>query len=315
MKKILVTAIGGDIAQGVATIVRESRRDWYVLGTDMAERHGGNLFVDAFYKVPAASDGSYVPALKALIEREGIGIVIPISPAELVVVSQAAHEFDRLTDTKWITPGPEAVAIGTDKLVTARRLEELGLPVPWTVPVSAGMPREYPCIVKRRVGWGSREVFIVRDERDAEYWSGRYPDAVYQELLEAADREVTCAVYRTVDGRVAVLQLLRHLVGGVTGWARVICDEAIERTCRTIAEGLKLRGSMNVQLRITPSGPRVFEINPRFSSTALMRHRLGFTDVVWAVDEAEGKGVEFPEISVGAVVVRTQDAAVLNGGS
>lgn len=312
MRRILITAIGGDVAQAVAAIIRETVRDSYVVGVDMEDRHGGALFVDALYRVPPASDVSYIPTIKTLIERERVSVVIPTSPAELAVVAETAHELDRPTHIKWITAGPEAVAIGSDKLATARRLTALGIPVPWTIPVSEGVPPlAFPCILKRRAGWGSREVFTVRDEHDAKYLSRRHPDAIYQELLEPADREVTCALYRTADGRVAVLQLLRRLVGGVTGWARVIRDAETERVCRTIAEGLKLRGSMNVQLRITLDGPRVFEINPRLSSTVLMRHRLGFTDVVWALDEATGESVEFPEIPDGAIVVRTHGAAVV----
>lgn len=68
---------------------------------------------------------------------------------------------------------------------------------------------------------------------------------------------------------------------------------------------------MNVQLRLTDSGPRVFEINPRFSSTALMRQKMGFTDVLWAVDEAEGKPAELTEVAPGTIALRTQNAVII----
>ena len=89
-------------------------------------------------------------------------------------------------------------------------------------------------------------------------------------------------------------------------------NEAINSMCKTIAEGLDLHGSMNIQLRITVNGPRVFEINPRFSSTTLMRHIVGFTDVLWVLDELEGKTVNFPTINEGSIIVRTQCAALLS---
>jgi carbamoyl-phosphate synthase large subunit len=54
----------------------------------------------------------------------------------------------------------------------------------------------------------------------------------------------------------------------------------------------------------------VFEINPRFSSTVLMRHRLGFSDVLWAIDEAEGKLINFPEIPEDQMMVRVQSATI-----
>ena len=106
--------------------------------------------------------------------------------------------------------------------------------------------------------------------------------------------------------------MLRRLTGGFTGWAKVIRDDETSRMCERIAEGLDLRGSMNVQLRLTDKGPRVFEINPRFSSTVLMRHRLGYSDVLWAVDEAEGKSVSFPTVPENQIMVRVQGALVFD---
>jgi len=308
MKTILITAIGGDIAQAVATVIREARPDYRLVGVDAQERHGGTLFVDAFYTVPGATDKNYLSAIRSVIEKESVHIVLPISEPELAALGPVQPQLKELL---WLTCGETVITTGLDKLATASRLEHLGLPVPWTVPVAAGYPPEYPCILKSRTGSGSRSVFTVVDKEDAEYLVKRHPDAIYQELLQPAKREVTCAVFRAKDGRVATLQMLRRLVGGLTGWAQVIDDAATFDMCRSIAEGLDLRGSMNVQLRLTEKGPRVFEINPRFSSTTLMRHRLGFRDAVWALDDLEGREFQIPEISPGSIVVRVQNAALL----
>jgi carbamoyl-phosphate synthase large subunit len=135
---------------------------------------------------------------------------------------------------------------------------------------------------------------------------------VFQEILEPADREITCAVYRKRDGEVLSLLMLRRLTGGCTGWARIIEDEQTSQMCAHIAIGLNLRGSMNVQLRLTDQGPRVFEINPRFSSTVLMRHRMGFSDVLWAMEESEGNVVRYPEIERNKIMVRVQEAAIFD---
>ena len=106
--------------------------------------------------------------------------------------------------------------------------------------------------------------------------------------------------------------MLRRLMGGFTSWAKVMFDPQVQEMCEKIAVGLNLCGSMNIQLRITNHGPRVFEINPRFSSTVLMRHRFGFTDVLWALAEAEGKTVVYPDFPKNGILVRIQDAAVLS---
>lgn len=308
MRSILITGIGGDIAQGVATIVRSQWPNCRLLGTDTHEQHGGRLFVDEFFMLPTASNPSYVGAVRSLLESRQVDAFLPMSEPELGVLGALLKE---LGPTRSVTAGPSVVAAGLDKLATFEALRSFGIPVPWTIPVAAGAPVSYPCILKNRFGSGSRGVFIVRDAAEAAYLSERYPQAIYQELLEPADREVTCAVYRTRDGRVASLLMLRRLTGGFTGWARVIEDADTLRMCEAIAEKLDLRGSMNVQLRLTDQGPRVFEINARFSSTALMRHRLGFTDVVWALEELQGKPIRFPDIPAGQIMVRVQEAVVI----
>lgn len=309
MKKILITGIGGDIAQSTAKIVRQYYPHAILIGTDLHNQHGGELFVDKFALCATASSSDYLPGLADLIDKEGVDVVIPMTEPELTVLGPLINER---RDIHWVTAGSQVISVGLDKLATAKALEGIGLPIPWTIPITSGAPKNYPCILKARFGSGSRSVFVVKDAAEAAYLSERHPDAIYQELLEPADREVTCAIYRTKEGEVSTLQMLRKLVGGFTGWATVIDDDAIEKMCEKIATSFNLLGSMNVQLRVTNAGPRIFEINPRISSTVLMRHHLGFTDVVWALDEIEDIQINFPVLKVGKVIVRTQGAAILN---
>jgi carbamoyl-phosphate synthase large subunit len=105
--------------------------------------------------------------------------------------------------------------------------------------------------------------------------------------------------------------MLRRLVGGFTGWAKVIDDEEIRRQCTHLADSLELRGSINVQLRVTDRGPRIFEINPRFSSTVLMRHKMGYQDVVWVLKESLGDAFVINSPAANTVAVRTQGASLL----
>jgi carbamoyl-phosphate synthase large subunit len=309
---VLITGIGGDIAQSVAKLVRQRFPDFRLVGTDMGVEHGGRLFVDGLRIVPAAASPDYTAALLKIVEAERVDHVVPMSEPELEVLLPLIEKGEH---TSWVTAGPKVIAAGIDKLETAQALAHLGIPTPWTSAVATGQPRELPCILKERFGSGSRGVYIVKDEEDLRYLAPRHPAGVFQQLLGTPDAEVTCAVYRTADERVATLQMRRRLVGGFTGWAETIADHRVAAMCEQVAEGLQLRGAMNVQLRLTSDGPRIFEINPRYSSTVLMRAGIGFNDVAWAFDELQGKPVTFPSIPTGTVIVRTQGAAVIDGSS
>jgi carbamoyl-phosphate synthase large subunit len=58
---------------------------------------------------------------------------------------------------------------------------------------------------------------------------------------------------------------------------------------------------------MTKKGPIIFEINPRFSSTVVFRHKLGFKDVQWAIldlfNELKEKHLSIPDI-VGRKIFR-----------
>lgn len=122
---------------------------------------------------------------------------------------------------------------------------------------------------------------------------------------------MTCAVFRTAKGRTLVLPMERRLAGGLTVWMRVRYEKEVMKQCERIAEALNLTGPINVQLRLTEQGPRIFEINPRFSSTLYLRHILGFQDLLWAIDDLMGIDIQYLLPRQNAEAVRTFGAAML----
>jgi carbamoyl-phosphate synthase large subunit len=308
MKTILITGIGGDIAQSIATILAESRPEFRLIGVDMNVRHAGYLFVDELLQIPASSSSEYISRIRALIEKYSVDIIIPTSEKELSVFQPL---IDEMGESKCITAGAKVIGIGIDKLKTIDFIASLNIPVPWTVKVKDTIPKDFPCIFKSQKGSGSKNVFMIEDKEEALFFANKFPDSIFQELLKPDNQEITCAVYRAKNGEVAVLQLLRELTGGLTSWMQVVDNDKILEMCEAVAIGINLYGAINIQLRLTDSGPRIFEINPRFSSTVLMRHRIGFCDLLWAIDEAQGLDIEFPDITINQCMVRTQDAKKL----
>ena len=308
-KTVLITGIGGDIAQSIATILTESRPEFSLIGVDMNNRHAGSLFVDKLFKVPVASSEKYINRIRTLIKKYSVDIVIPTTEQELSAFQPLIDEFG---DDRCITVGTKIIDIGVDKLKTINFIASLGIPVPWTINAESSIAKDFPCIFKSQRGSGSKNVFIIENEKDAFFFANKFPKSVFQELLKPDNQEITCAVYRTKDGKISVLQLLRELSGDATGWAKVVCNNQVLEMCKKVATGIDLQGSINIQLRLTDGGPRIFEINPRFSSTVLMRHRIGFCDLLWAIDEAQELVVDFPNITTGKYIVRVQDARKLN---
>ena len=308
MLRFLITGVGGDVAQGVCRVIRESFDDAVIVGSDIGEKHAGLLFVDFFKIVPRADSNIYITSIESLIREFNIDIMIPTSEPEIEILTNLPKSS---LPCKIITPGRKVVKYCMDKFETNQFLSSLELDTPWTIKSDDGLPSEYPCIFKGTKGAGSKLLYIVEDELEARYLKKKYTDTIFQELLLPDDKEITCAIFRSSSETIAVLQLQRILVGGATSWARVIFDPEIDRVCKLIAKKLELEGSMNIQLRLTKDGPRIFEINPRFSSTVYMRYLLGFNDVLWSINDHLGLESHFPDIPVNTELVRIFDSKIL----
>lgn len=290
MKKynaILVTGCGGDIGTGIGRILKEIGAAKKVIGADLTPDNAGNFIFDTCDILPRADNPKYFEEVKRLAAKYAIDLIIPMSEAEIRLWYRSGFT-ESFSGIPVVMPNKEVFDAAIDKLKTAELLKSFGAPHPWTMLVSDGPPREFPCIVKSR-GTGDKGGVEIVDESSVAYFSAKRAGNIWQEYLEGD--EYTAGVYGCRSGEVRVLAMKRKLSGGMTGYTvggEVVDEPEITRVLTELAKKLSLKGSMNVQLRLTRKGPVVFEINPRFSSTVVFRHTLGFKDVLWSLEEKQG---------------------------
>ena len=95
----------------------------------------------------------------------------------------------------------------------------------------------------------------------------------------------------------------RTLKFGMTNTAEVIRDHDLTGFCKTVILKTNLTGSNNIQFRINNEGPKIIEINPRFSGTTGIRANFGFNDVEMWIDEIIfDREIIQPEIKKGIVL-------------
>ena len=280
-KNILVTGCGGDIGIAIGRILRESEITGKLIGCDIALEHPGEVFFDECLPMVRADSAEYFPRLVEVIEKKNIDLVIPAAEPELRVIMQndfyGHQEF-------FITANIEAMRIGFDKYATAELLKNIGQPYPWTVDAETMAPYAYPCIWKSRTGCGSKQIKLLKAQDDLVTVS----EGIYQEYIPDDEGEYTCGLYRNSQGEVRTIIFKRKLRGGLTGSGEVVKNESINRLLFVLAAAVNLQGSINVQLRLRNGVPYVFEINPRFSSTVMFRHKLGFMDLLWSIQDKLG---------------------------
>lgn len=307
---IMVTGCGGDIGFGVGKILKMSGYGKKLIGTDISDNHGASALFDECVVVSRADAKNYIEVIRKLIKKYKIDLFIPISESELSVLLKSGM-LQEIDGVPVVSADPNSVSVGLDKLKTVNLLREANLPHPWTQVVAEGMPKKLPCIIKERSGHGSKNVAIVNKDMVNSFYKSR-PKDIWQELLLPEDREYTCGIFRSQNMPTRTIVFRRKLQGGFTGSGEVVNNDQINKVLLSLADAVSLEGSINAQLRLTSRGPVIFEINPRFSSTVVFRHLLGFEDVIWSINERLGKPCgKYTPAKPGTKIYRYSDEIII----
>lgn len=281
----LISGVGSDIGFNAGRILREWGLANRLHGMDIHTEHPGPFVFDSCEVAPRASDPGYIEWLQECMCKNKIDIFLPSSEAEISCISKIPSSV--FGKVKILLTNKFAVERSLDKFLCMEFLSARGIVVPINGLVGDSDPQQYPVVVKPRSGQGSKGIFVINNKAQFDLLATK--GHVWQELLGTVDQEYTCAAYRSGSAQTRSLVLRRRLQGGLTSYAEVVDDPEIEQYVRTVAEELQLKGVINVQLRITPKGPVLFEINPRLSSTVMFREKLGFSDLKWWVLDNLGK--------------------------
>ncbi len=282
---IVVTGCGGDIGQSIGKILKESPLFEKVIGADITDEHAGKFIFDELIMLPLCSSPDYTQHLEKLIHQFNIDFLLPISEPELRMLTEQGLEYEYL-NTKLICANLKSREIGFDKLTTSEFLEKSNLPFPETFVIENMTPDSFPLILKSRKGSGSKSIFILHNIDEFGFYQKKYPDFIAQELIIGDPDEYTCGLFRSKNNYIRSIIYKRKLVDSYSGYGEVVENDSITELLYSIATNLDLRGSINVQLKLSGKGPCVFEINPRFSSTVRFRHMMGFEDLIWSIKDA-----------------------------
>ncbi len=281
---VLVTGVGGNVGQGIIKALRLSKLNSRIIGADASPYSPGLYRVDKGYIVPRASEKNYLLEMIRICQKEQVHCVMLGPDQELLTMARNREIVEKETGAKVIISSVNVIETGNDKWLTYLFCREAGLNYPKSfIPTS---PEEnltqaekigFPLIVKPRVGFGSKDIFIVRKKEELNPVIQRVYNPIIQEYLLPDDEEYTSEVFTFTDGtQYGTITMKRKLLRGTSVMA--ICDDypEIRTEAQKAALALKPHGPCNFQMRLTKTGPTIFEINPRFSGTTVARAKFGF---------------------------------------
>lgn len=284
---ILVSGIGSDIGLGIGRILRTLPWVDKLYGMDIKAEHAGEFIFDYCIEAPKANNINYLEWLSKYIQRNNINLFIPSSEAEISRLTN--EDIESIGGALIITTNAFVVKNSLDKYQCLNILSLNDIDVPKHGLVKHDMPDKFPVIVKPRSGQGSKNIFKITSKE--KFSSISDDNFVWQEYLEPDNQEYTCPVFYSEQTGLRILIIKRELQGGFTYKGEVIQNNEIFEYVSSIAHVMKLDGLMNVQLRLTKKGPRIFEINPRISSTLVFRDKMGFRDLVWLIEQRLGRKI------------------------
>jgi carbamoyl-phosphate synthase large subunit len=286
---VLLSAAG---APGAARLIRALRengeREVRIVGTDMNFEAIGRHLCDAFHVVPAGSDPGYADAIRELVERERVDVVLPQSSFDLEGLAGVRETFP----VPVLVSSPETIHRSNDKAESYALLQRIGVPtvefrrVAGSRQVEAaarelGYP-DRPVCFKPVFSSGSRGFRILDPTVDrAHQLLHERPGSVAMRLEEALEllpdeggtellvMELATGGERTIDGiadgeRVVLghPKTREAMRAGLAMYFVTLDDPELMAMAETIVRELRIEWFFNIQL----VGGHVIEVNPRIST-------------------------------------------------
>lgn len=300
MRRILVTAISGNVSNGILKVLKET--DDVVFGCDIYDYPVGMDKVVAYWKSDLAEKTVYIDNLLTKCKEYNITHLIPANEVEIKVINENIERFKNI-NVKVMINNSFIIETFLDKYKTYEYLSSLkGIYVPQTYTYNEFIEdgREY--FIKLKKSCGSKFTKRIKSKFELENLNLCKEEYIIQEYLPNVDEEYTVGVFS--DGNeIFTIAFKRKLKNGYTDFLELVHDEKIESEAIRIAKSVELKGYINIQLRKQNGRNYIFEVNPRISGTVFFRYMLDFKDVIWWLDLLDGKmGIEYRckcEVAIG----------------
>jgi carbamoyl-phosphate synthase large subunit len=249
---VLLTGVGKRF-----DIVSAFARHAFTIAVDPSPLAPARYAADLHLFPPRIDDPDYVPFLREVVERHGVGAVVPLTDLDIEVLARA--------DLPALVPAPEIARATFDKYEAHELLLSRGLPSPPTW-LPEEEPDAYPVMVKPRRGSGARSIHPAADRAEKDFFLGYVKEPVMvQRLMDGPEFSVDLLC--DLDGRClnAIPRTMIESRGGESIKGTVIADPELIALGREVGEALGVRGPCTVQaFRDREIGLGITDVNTRF---------------------------------------------------
>ncbi len=266
-----------------------------VFASDMSPLAPALYLADEALPALPLKQAGYLDNLLDLVHKNQIGLIVPTLDSELALLAEAKAAFAERGCIALISD-PPFVALSGNKWVTYEFCQTAGIEThrSW-LPSQGYKPEELPdkLFVKPCEGSASAHTYST-NRVGLEATLFRVPDPIIQE--EADGHEVTIDALLDLNGDLihyVPRRRIRHLAGesiiGVT-YDNPELENWLERVLKICGDH-GARGPITLQCFLSPRGPLLTEINPRFGGGFPLTDEAGGHYPEWCVAMAMGESV------------------------
>jgi len=299
-KRILVLEAGTGASEHLIRSLRAGDDGFAILGGHWDQFFLKNSAADARWLTPPPRDAGYATALRRLVTREAVDVVLPDADESVTAVSAARRRLGR----RVFLPRHDVIQLCQDKQRLATFLQRRGIPVPTTLPITGRgsidaifrrlHPRT-PLWCRIRSGSNSRGAAPVATPEQARGWI-RY----WREMRGVRASEFTLAEYLPgrdfaclmvwQNGTMVLAKTCERLSyffaqsqpsgrSSMAGLSKTVCEPRVVEICARAIRALdpKATGAFSVDLKADEDGePRITEINAgRLIAQVILLDRAG----------------------------------------
>jgi carbamoyl-phosphate synthase large subunit len=280
-KKFLITGAQGDIAQSICKIIRLKYKNKILIdGIDILKSGPSNYIFNKIIQSPKINTNKYNIFINKIFKK--YDLIIPTTENEIQYLSKNSKIIDLFPI---LINKTQITKMFLNKILTHNFLSSNKIfPSKFSVPLNLLKKYQGRFFLKKIYGRGNKNYQLINSKSKFKKLKILEKNTwMAQEFLDDKYDEYTCCVIK-LEKFISTIILKRKLSGGTTYYVEIIKNKKIDKALKEIANKIDLVGSINVQLKIKKDKIAIFEINPRFSSTVMMRHMLGFKDCIWWVE-------------------------------
>jgi carbamoyl-phosphate synthase large subunit len=282
-----------------------------IVASDSNPISAGFFMSDAHEVLPEIDSKLYVTRLLDIVEKHKIEILMPCSGYDIYQYSENKEKLLKLGALP-VVSDKKTMERCRDKMQTFKYLSKK-FDLPFTT-LDYKKTSTFPLMAKPRYGKGSKGIVKIDNEKELKYIQIKKDNLIFQEYLPGTEYTIDVLSDLECEPIIAVPRIRLETKAGISTMGKIVKDENISDTCKSIAKYLKIRGPCCIQMKESKEGIlKIVEVNPRMGGGTFFTTLAGANFPAMILDMVNGKKLKIPKISEITIVRYFEEIVVENG--